>query len=133
MLQDGRVQHRLTLTTDGVEAMAFLRQEGIFRRAPRPDLILLDLGLPQKDGREVLAEVKVAGNAQRDSDRGAHGFGRRRGLFELQPLGVDAYMLKPVNLIRFVEVVRQLRHRWLAHVILPEAIDIEPADLTVAN
>src|SRR6185437_4800433 len=58
-LRKGMIQHRLTLNRDGLEAMEFLRQEGKFARAPRPDLILLALCLPKKDGREVLAEIKA--------------------------------------------------------------------------
>jgi chemotaxis family two-component system response regulator Rcp1 len=58
-LKEGKIPHRLTLIRDGVEAMEFLHQDGKFARAPRPDLILLDLQLPYKDGREVLNEVKA--------------------------------------------------------------------------
>ena len=58
-LKNGGIQHRLTLIRDGVEAMEFVRQEGKFARAPRPDLILLDLHLPKKDGLEVLSELKA--------------------------------------------------------------------------
>ncbi len=132
-LKDGRVRHRLTLMTDGVEAMQFLRREGIFQRAPRPDLVLLDLRLPKKDGREVLAEMRadealkeipvvVLTAASSDED-----------YLKTQLLGVDAYMVKPVNLAKFLELVRQLHHRWLADVVLPEAANIKVHGRAVAS
>jgi CheY-like chemotaxis protein len=122
-LRVGYVRHRLTLTVDGVEAMEFLRQEGIFQRAPRPDLILLDLGLPKKDGREVLADIRadeglkeipviVLTASHADAD-----------YLRSQILGVDGYIVKPVNMSNFLEVIRQLRHRWLAGVSLPTELE----------
>lgn len=122
-LRAGYVRHRLTLSVDGIEAMEFLRQQGVFQRAPRPDLILLDLGLPKKDGREVLAEVRsderlkdipviVLTASLADTD-----------YLRSQSLGVDGYMVKPVNMRNFIEIVRQLRHRWLACVSLPKEVD----------
>jgi CheY-like chemotaxis protein len=113
------IQHRLTLIRDGVEAMEFLRQQGKFSRAPRPDLILLDLGLPKKDGREVMAEIKaddvlrsipvvVMTNSDDDEDR-----------LQSESLGVDSFITKPVDTEKFLSVVRQLRRYLHAEVILP--------------
>lgn len=118
-LKAGRVKHRLTLIRDGKEAMEFLHQEGKFHRAPRPDLILLDLALPKKDGREVLAEIKadyslkdvlvvVLTSSKDDEDA----LGSRL-------LHVDGYMVKPVDIEQFINVVKQLKKYWLADVILP--------------
>ncbi len=121
-LKEGGVQHRLTLVRDGVEAMEFLYQEGKFAKAPRPDLILLDLQLPKKDGREVLGEVKAD-----------YGLGRipvvvltssrdEQDILRSELLHVDSYITKPVDLAKFLGVVRQLRRKyWLSDVILPAA------------
>ena len=118
-LKNGQVQHRLTLIRDGEEAMEFLHQEGKFIRAPRPDLILLDLILPKKDGLEVLAEVKedyelkdipvvILTGSQDEEDR-----------LRCEFLQVDAFIPKPVNLDKFLAVVKQLKRFWLEDVILP--------------
>lgn len=119
VLKKGDVRHRLTLVRDGEEAMEFVRRDGKFARAPRPDLILLDLGLPKKDGRQVLSEVKndydlkeipvvvlTASDAQDDK-------------LNCDLLHVDSYITKPVNMDKFLDVVRQLRSFWHADLILP--------------
>jgi CheY-like chemotaxis protein len=119
-LKEGKIPHRLTLIRDGMEAMEFLRQEGKFARVPRPDLILLDLQLPYKDGREVLKEVKadydlknialvVMTASHDDQDR-----------LQSELLHVDSYVTKPVDLEKFLSLVKQLRKQyWLRDVILP--------------
>lgn len=121
-LKKGTIKHRLTLVRDGAEAMEFLSREGRFARAPRPDLILLDLELPKKDGREVLAEVKAdyslmdiplvilsSSDAPEDIERG-------------QLLHVDAYMTKPVNSEKFLAVVKKLKRHWLGQIVLPDGV-----------
>lgn len=119
-LKEGHVQCRVSLVRDGQEAMDFLRCGGIFAKAPRPDLILLDMQLPKLDGRQVLAAVRA------DEELGGvpvvvltaslvH-----KAVLEGQNLRVDGYMTKPVSLEQFIQVVRSLRRSWLAEVILPE-------------
>ena len=121
-LKEGKIPHRLTLVRDGMEAMEFLHQEGIFARAPRPDLILLDLQLPYKEGREVLQEVKadydlknialVILTASHDDQDKLHS----------ELLHVDGYITKPVDLDKFLSLVKQLRMQyWLRDIILPTA------------
>ncbi len=121
-LKQGQVKHRLTLIRDGEEALEFLRQEGKFARAPRPDLLLLDLMLPKKTGFEVLNELKqdfelssipvvVLTASETDEPR-----------LKCEALEVDSYITKPVNLDKFLAVVRELKKYWLEDVILP-AID----------
>ena len=120
-LQRGCSQHRLTLVRDGEEAISFLNQEGIFARAPKPDLILLDLFLPKKDGLDVLTEVKAdfdlkdipvviltSSDAEEDRSR-------------CHLLQVDDYITKPVNLEKFLTVVKKLRNHWRSDVIIPTA------------
>jgi len=118
-LRQGLTQHRLTLIRDGAEALEFVQQSGRFAQAPRPDLILLDLMLPKKSGTEVLDELKadfslkdipvvVLTASEDEADR-----------VKCQMLHVDAFITKPVNLDKFLEVVKQLKRFWLNDVILP--------------
>lgn len=120
-LKSGQVQHRLTWVTNGEDALEFVRQRGKFGRAPRPDLILLDLGLPKKDGREVLREIKAdpgladipvvvltASNDQEDR-------------LASERLQVESYLTKPVNVEGFLALVAKLSRFWHADMILPTA------------
>lgn len=121
-LRGGNVQHRLTLVRDGEEAVHFLRQEGRFARAPRPDLILLDLMLPKKTGLEVLAELRddferkgipvVVLTASDDEED------KTRCTF----FDVNSYITKPVNLDKFLAVIKELKRCWREDVIVP-AVD----------
>lgn len=117
-LQHTHVKHRCTLVRDGAEALEFLKRLGKFSQAPRPDLILLDLNLPRIDGIGVLTEIRA--------DEALHGIpvvvlsasddDNDRTRTEL--LQVDSFMTKPVNLNKFIEVVRQLKHYWFTDVVL---------------
>ena len=118
-LREGLTQHRLTLIRDGEEALEFLRQEGRFARAPRPDLVLLDLMLPKKSGIELLDELRqdfelkeipvvVLTDSEAEEDK-----------VKCQMLQVDAFITKPVNIEKFLKVVRLLKRFWLNDVILP--------------
>jgi two-component system, chemotaxis family, response regulator Rcp1 len=120
-LRKGQVQHRLTWLTDGDEALEFVYPRGKYGRAPRPDLILLDLGLPKKDGREVLKEIKsddelrdipvVVLTASTDEE----------DIAISEQLQVESYMTKPVDLDKFLQLVRELSRFWHADMILPTA------------
>jgi two-component system, chemotaxis family, response regulator Rcp1 len=119
-LRQGEVPCRITLVRDGVEAMEFLRQEGKFARAPRPDLLLLDLNLPKKDGREVLAELR-ADEALESIPVVVLTFSKaHRDILESEHLRVEEYLNKPVNHDQFLQVVKILRKHLLADVILPQ-------------
>jgi CheY-like chemotaxis protein len=120
-LQEGRVRNRVTHVEDGVEALAYLRREGEYAAVPRPDLILLDLHLPRKDGLEVLAEIKADLNLRRipvvmmtRSDEEKH-------MIEAYNLHVNCYVTKPVDLERFLGVVKSIEHFWFSIVKLPAA------------
>lgn len=118
-LKEGNVKHRMTLIPDGDEAMQFLRRENRFRLAPRPDIILLDLTLPGKDGREVLAEVKQEEELQSIPIVILTASADHEDFLRSQQLNVDDYLTKPVNLKKFIAVVKQLKARWHADVLLP--------------
>jgi two-component system, chemotaxis family, response regulator Rcp1 len=117
-LQDGHLRHRLHMAKDGVEALAYLRQDGEYAHAVRPDLILLDLNLPRKDGRTVLTEIKtdarlraipiiVLTTSQRESD-----------ILAAYQLHANCYVTKPLELDQFLTVVRTIEAFWLTIVAL---------------
>jgi CheY-like chemotaxis protein len=120
-LRLGGVKHRLTLVCDGEEAMQFLRREGKFARAPRPDLILLDLNMPKKDGREVLAEIRQDPDLQNLPVVVLTASPLHEEALRDEMLQVESYITKPVDMEKFVAVVKQLKRFWLADVILPAA------------
>jgi two-component system, chemotaxis family, response regulator Rcp1 len=118
-LKQGHVQCRVSLVVDGEEALDFLFRRGQFARVPKPDLILLDLGLPKKDGREVLAEVRGDEQLQPIPVVVLTSSTAHRDILQSEELHVDSYLVKPVDLEQFLSVVRLLRRFWLADVILP--------------
>jgi two-component system, chemotaxis family, response regulator Rcp1 len=120
-LKDFKVRNHVSVVEDGVQAMAFLRREGPFALAPRPDLIMLDLNLPRKDGREVLADIKgnenlksipivVLTTSRADQD-----------ILRAYQLNANCYINKPVDFNQFLEVVRSIESFWLYVVTLPPA------------
>jgi CheY-like chemotaxis protein len=119
-LRNGDVPCRISLVRDGEEAMEFLLRHGKYRRAPQPDLILLDLNLPKKDGREVLADVRgherLAGVpvVVLTSSR------THQEILRAENLHVENYLTKPVNFPEFIGVVKSLRKYMLSDVILPQ-------------
>ena len=119
-LERGGVRHRLTLVRDGAEALEFLRRQGRFARAPRPDLILLDLNLPKIDGRELLATIKS------DDDLGSIPVVIMTGSEDYedelrgQRLNVEGYVTKPVDMPKFLGLVKELKDYWMSDVILPQ-------------
>ena len=118
-LRDAKVLNDIYVAKDGVEAMEFLHREGSFANVPIPDLILLDLNLPRKDGREVLAEIKkdpklkhipvvVLTTSKADED-----------IIKSYNLHANAYITKPVDLNRFVEIMHSIEEFWFTIVKLP--------------
>lgn len=118
-LKKGGIQHRMTLIRDGLEAMEFLLRQGKFARAPRPDVVLLDLGLPKKDGREVLAELKADDDLKSIPVVIMTGSDDEHDRAQSEMLGVDGFISKPVDLEKFLSVVRQLKRYLHADLILP--------------
>ena len=118
-LAEGKVLNNLHVAKDGVEAMAFLRKEGEYADAPTPDLILLDLNLPRKDGHEVLAEVKTDKDLRRipvvilTTSKG------EQDVLKSYDLHANCFIVKPVDLGQFIAVARSLEDFWLSIVRLP--------------
>ncbi len=119
-LKDGKLAVNLRVVQNGVEAMAFLRREGEYADVPRPDLIFLDLNLPKKDGREVLAEIKsndglknipvvVLTSSEADTD-----------IAKCYNLHANCYITKPVDMEQFATVVQTIENFWFTIVKLPE-------------
>jgi CheY-like chemotaxis protein len=117
--QDYKVQNQLHVVSDGAEAMAFLRQEGDYAGRPRPDLVLLDLNLPRMDGRQVLESIKsdpelasipvvVLTTSENEDD-----------VLRSYSLHANAYVTKPVDFQRFIEVIRQIDDFFVTVVRLP--------------
>jgi chemotaxis family two-component system response regulator Rcp1 len=119
-LKAGDVQCRVSLVRDGEESLRFLRRQAIFARAPRPDLILLDMQLPKLDGRQVLSEVRQDAALESVPVVVLTASRVHKAVLEGQKLRVDGYMTKPVSLEQFLDVVRSLRRSWLEEVILPD-------------
>ncbi len=118
-LESAKIANHLIHVEDGVDAMEFLLRQGRYADAPRPDLVLLDLNLPRKDGREVLAELKshpdlktipvvVLTTSQSEQD-----------VLRSYELHANCYVVKPVDFAQFMAVVKSIEHFWLAVVTLP--------------
>jgi len=118
-LHEARVVNTLHVVKDGVAALAFLRCQGEFAGSPRPHLILLDLNLPKKDGREVLAEIKQDDDLKRIPVVVLTTSKAEEDIMRSYDLHANAYVAKPVDLARFFEVIRALEGFWLAVVTLP--------------
>ncbi|MGW4213287.1 response regulator [Lentzea sp. NPDC004789] len=114
-----KIRNTLHVVKDGVEALAFLRREGEFADAPRPGLILLDLNLPRKDGREVLAEVKADAELRSIPVVVLTTSDAEEDILRSYSLHANAYVTKPVDFERFIEVVRQIDDFFVTVVKLP--------------
>jgi two-component system, chemotaxis family, response regulator Rcp1 len=118
-LKESKIHSILHHVEDGVEAMRFLHRKGGYAHAPHPDLILLDLNLPRKDGREVLAELKEDPKLRHIPIVVMTSSEAERDLIMTYGLHANAYVVKPVDLDRFVEVVQKVNDFWLTIVRLP--------------
>lgn len=118
-LKDAKVRNNLYVVEDGVEAMAFLRKQGKYAKVPRPDVILLDLNLPRKDGREVLAEVKADPELKRIPVVILTVSDAEEDILKSYDLHANCYITKPLDLTQFLKVVRSIESFWLTIVTLP--------------
>ena len=120
-LKEGKLHNHLSVVGDGDEAMALLRREGKYANAPRPDLILLDLNLPRKNGREVLKEIKGDDDLKRIPVVILTTSKAEQDILMAYDLHANCYITKPVDLDRFIEVVKSTESFWLSVVTLPGA------------
>jgi len=122
VLKEGKIQNNLRIVENGVEAISFLHKDGKYSSALTPDLILLDLNLPKKDGREVLQEIKnddelkkipivVLTTSQAEED-----------ILKVYNLNANCYISKPVELDEFINVVKSVEDFWLSIVKLPSRV-----------
>jgi CheY-like chemotaxis protein len=119
-LKDGRVMVNLTVASDGVEAMEILRRSGVHASKSRPDLILLDLNLPRKNGREVLEEIKADEELKRIPVIVMTTSKAEQDIHKVYNLNANCYITKPVDLDEFLNVVRSIEDFWLTIVTLPK-------------
>jgi len=118
--QDNKITNNLTCLTDGEQAVAYLRREGEYADAVRPDLILLDLNLPRKDGREVLAEIKDDDDLKVIPIVVLTTSAAEEDILRSYRLHANAYVTKPVDFEAFIEVVRQIDEFFVSVVKLPK-------------
>ncbi len=118
-LRESKVRNNLNIVNDGDAAMAFLRRQGVHSKAPRPDIILLDLNLPRKDGREVLSEIKSDPDLKRIPVVIITSSEAEQDILKTYDLHVNCYVTKPVDLEQFIKVVQSIETFWLTIVRLP--------------
>jgi len=118
-LKEAKVRNNLYVARDGEDALAFLNREGGHAQAPRPDLILLDLNLPKKSGREVLAEIKSCPELMRIPVVVLTTSRAEEDILKAYDLNVNCYITKPVDLEQFIHVVKSIEDFWLTIVKLP--------------
>lgn len=117
--REGRLAHRLSVVEDGEEAMRFLRREGKHGNAPHPDLILLDLNLPKKDGRELLGEVKMDPELRQIPVIVLTTSKAEQDVARAYKLHANCYLTKPIQMDDFLKTIRSVEEFWLSVVRLP--------------
>ena len=118
-LLDSKMHMNLSVVSDGVEALAFLRREGTYAGSPRPDLILLDLNLPRKDGRAVLGEIKQDGVLRHIPVVVLTSSRAEQDIVKAYDLHANCYVTKPVDFDQFITIVRSIEQFWFTVVRLP--------------
>jgi two-component system, chemotaxis family, response regulator Rcp1 len=118
-MENSKIRNTLSVVVDGLEALDFLYRRGKYADAPRPDLILLDLNLPKKNGREVLAEIKCDEDLKRIPVVILTASKDEEDILKSYNLHANCYITKPIDLHQFVRVVRAIEDFWLTIVKLP--------------
>ena len=119
ILKEAKVLNALDVAEDGVEALSYLRRKNGFEDKRRPDLVLLDLNLPKKDGRDLLAEIKKDPDLRRIPVVILTSSDAEADVIKTYDLHANCYITKPINLDQFMEVVKSIEHFWLTVVKLP--------------
>ena len=115
----GKLHNKLHIVQDGMAAMDFLHKAGKYAASPRPDLIILDLNLPKKDGRQVLAEIKVDESLKRIPVVILTTSSAEEDILKTYNLHANCYITKPIDLKQFLHVVQSIEEFWLSIVVLP--------------
>lgn len=118
-LKEGKLRNNLHVISNGMEALDFLHRNGIYIAAPRPDLILLDLNLPRKNGQEVLAEIKADDILKRIPVVVLTTSQQEQDILKVYGLHANCYIVKPLDLEQFISVVHKIEDFWLVMVALP--------------
>ncbi|MBN1473606.1 MAG: response regulator [Syntrophaceae bacterium] len=118
-LKEGQSLNKLTVLADGETALAFLRREGSYKQAPRPDLILLDLNMPRKDGREVLAAIKTDPELKNIPIIVLTSSEAQQDITNAYNMQANCYITKPVDLKQYFDVIKLIEDFWLKTVKLP--------------
>jgi CheY-like chemotaxis protein len=126
-LREAKVRNHLNIVEDGVQALEFLRRQGKYSAAPRPDLILLDLNLPRKDGREVLAEIKSDDHLKTIPVVVLTTSRAEQDVLQAYKHHANCYVTKPVDFEQFLHVVQSIESFWLMLVTLPDGAKSAPA------
>jgi two-component system, chemotaxis family, response regulator Rcp1 len=119
VLENSKIRNTVSVAADGQDAMAFLHRTGKHKGVPRPDLILLDLNLPKKDGREVLAEIKADDDLKRIPVVIMTSSQAEEDILKSYNLHANCYITKPIDLHQFIHVVKAIENFWLTIVRLP--------------
>jgi CheY-like chemotaxis protein len=120
-LSEAKLLNTIHVAEDGVEAMDFLHKRGKFASAPTPDLVMLDLNLPRKSGREVLAEIKADNNLKKIPVVVLTTSSAEEDILKSYNLHANCYVVKPVEFESFVQAVQSIKHFWFSVVTLPPA------------
>ena len=120
VFKEGRIRNTLNIVMDGEEALKYLRKEGKYKDAETPDLVLLDLNLPKKDGREVLSEIKSDDNLKVLPVIILTTSAAEQDILNTYANHANCYIMKPVDLSQFINVVRSIEEFWLTVVKLPK-------------
>jgi len=118
-LKESKIMNNMHVADDGIEALSFLKKEGIYKDKPRPDLIILDLNLPKKDGREVLGEIKSDDSLKQIPIVILTTSEAEEDIIKSYELHANCYITKPVNMEQFIKVVSSVGEFWFSTVMLP--------------